>query len=152
MSNYKPFVIDKSYTEECYIAPVENGYAPVRFSFTPTLPIERAKFDTQLKRVMDKPSVAEACLAKELAARIKSWNLTDESGKLLEISGDTFLNFRFYSLITRMSNIVIWGSDLGDADPSASCDELVDMKDVKELASKYDNDIARAKEESQTKN
>jgi len=152
MSNYKPFVIDKTYTEECYIAPVENGYAPVRFSFSPCSPVERAKFSNQLDRVKNNPSLSEACLAEELAARIKSWNITDESGKLLEISGETFLNFRFYSLITRMSNIVIWGSDLGDADPDATYEDLLDMKNVKELAAKYDDDIARSKEEEQTKN
>lgn len=152
MSNYKPFVIDKTYTEDCYIAPVENGYAPVRFSFTPCLPVERAKFSDQLDRAKNAPAVSEAALAEELASRIKSWSLCDADGKALDINGSTFLSFRFYSLITRMANIVIWGSDLGDADPEAPHSELLDMKKAKDLAAKFDGDIARANEDSQTKN
>ena len=152
MSNYKPFVIDKTYTEDCYIAPVENGYSPVRFSCTPASPVERAKFNQQLDRVKTNPALSEACLAEELASRIKSWNLADENGKSLEISGETILRFRFYTLISRMSNIVIWGSDLGDADPDLSHDDLVDMNKAKQLAAKYDGDIASAKVTEQVKN
>jgi hypothetical protein len=115
---------EDGYTLSAYIRENPRIHNEVRFKFRPVDVIERSVLIAFKDRNYEKTITEKFC--EVLAARITEWSVHSQSAGApvpMEISTATVRRLR-PSLWIRLVNIVIWGIDGGDVDPTLEVKQM----------------------------
>lgn len=140
--------IDDGYTATAFIQGRANLYPDVRFSYRPCLTPDRDRINTVAAR--EPADKAVAVLAKSVATRVVSWDLTDRTGAAVLVSAENVLRLK-PALFTRLLNIVL-GLEGGDTDPAAEDHERIDKLQQSADAAIAETDLKSLMEETSAKN
>ena len=114
---------DDGWTFRGFIEAVPNLNPDIRFTYRPCVPEERSDI---VEKLADKPAkIQDQLLARALAARIKSWDIKDQTGALAPVTADFMRRLQF-PLFDRLTGIVIYGNRISDTDPQWTDDERRD--------------------------
>ncbi len=116
-------IIYDGLTREAYIAAVPRLHDELRFKFRPPTKESIGRFfDGAKKQSMVAAAQYEAT---GIAARLVSWSLLDAEGNTILPAAKTVAVLQ-PKLFDRIRDIVLYGSEGGDADPSEDATELAD--------------------------
>lgn len=107
-------IIDDGWTERGYVAEAQGLHPACRFEYRPLLRQEAY----QISREIDRAGADQylPILARHLAAKLVSWDLTTRHGDKAPINEQTILRLR-PRLFERLVEIV-WGREPSDVDPA----------------------------------
>ena len=156
MNEFPPTLVpDGNYIEQAYIRENPQGHCALRFEFRPLLTEELSEFLKQ-NRKFDDPATQDRFLAKELAVRITSWNIreADKDGKETpaKITARNILRIRSRSLLTRLAEIAIYGTDVSDVDPEWDVSEKAQRDNLQLESALSDTTPGQSRQETNEKN
>lgn len=134
-------------TERAYLAPIPRLTGELRFEYRPTSIEALHRF---LDGLRGKSLVALGkSEAAAVAERVVSWSLLDSEGDDLPITAANLLALR-PSLFRRLKDIVVYGTEGGDADPLEPHDAAIEA--LLADAAATGRSVAELREERDTKN
>lgn len=119
--------IDDDYEREGYISRRPGLHPAVKFSFRPMLMTERSRMLTEQNRAKT-PEESETLAAKEIARRIKWWDIENRNGKEVGITPENVIRLQPRVFVSMFSQVI--GSE--GPDPTPELDNLDEIKTEKE--------------------
>jgi hypothetical protein len=140
----------KQYTEPGYVAAVPGLFdKPMRFTFTPLIPEERAEHLDAVDAVRTSAKKQQV-YAKLVSDRLKKWDLIDGHGDAVEIRPANVLRLK-PSLFSRLYGIVL-GVDPSDLDPQWTAEQKGEATEIEYESALNDKPVTEVLLEGTEKN
>jgi hypothetical protein len=107
--------IDDGYTLKAYLKESPGFYSAVRFTFRPLTKKEGVRLFENWNNVPVLDQLKKSTAA--LASHIKSWNVTDSRGTLIDCTKPESYERLPHAVFERMLDIIGQADDCGDPDP-----------------------------------
>lgn len=125
--------IDDGYEKDGYIARRPGLHPAVSFMFRPMLMTERSRMLTDQNRAKT-PEESETLAAKEIAKRVKWWDITTDKRKDLSISHENVLRLQPQVFVAMFAQVI--GSQGPDVKPDL--ENVDDVQSERELSEDTD--------------